>query len=391
MSTYRKERLDEIQVLRGIAFIAVVYQHAIGGFINISADDATRVWMYGMLFLFVKFAVPAFVFITGMVLFYNYYEKVNYPVFLKKRILEILVPYSLWSVVYLLYHEDLTAFDVTNAKHVLRSLLTGTASYHLWFVVMIFPFYLLYPLLLRAFKKVQKWVKSRVSFILLMSALVAGYTFLMWLSSDFMYRIHYDGSYLQYVWIKLRDRNFLFYSFYFVLGGLAAVYLNKWRDYTRRYLPVHHVLFVMLYVYMGYQLVQLSGGYKVNIVYATSLKPSMFFYTAIQLITLYGVLYTITKRNFAHRLTSVLQFIGERSYGAYLIHALVLNYSLAWMNQLGIYRPPLGFSLLAVFFCTIASVGIVHLFGKLPYSHLLFGTTKKKKPDSTVQALSKAS
>lgn len=53
-----------------------------------------------LLLLCSKFAVPVFVFITGMVLFYNYDGALKYGTFLRKRFMDIIVPYIIWSLLY---------------------------------------------------------------------------------------------------------------------------------------------------------------------------------------------------------------------------------------------------------------------------------------------------
>ncbi|WP_235439864.1 hypothetical protein [Paenibacillus sp. DMB20] len=65
----RKERIPEIERLRGLAFLAVVLQHSIAHYsVEEGMGLADGVGMAAML-LAVKFAVPAFIFITGLVLF----------------------------------------------------------------------------------------------------------------------------------------------------------------------------------------------------------------------------------------------------------------------------------------------------------------------------------
>ena len=47
-----------------------------------------------------KFAVPLFIFITGMVLFYNTGEQLKYGRFMQKRLTDVIAPYVVWSLVY---------------------------------------------------------------------------------------------------------------------------------------------------------------------------------------------------------------------------------------------------------------------------------------------------
>src|SRR4051794_27546355 len=100
MRMIRRERIDEIQSMRGIAFFAVVLQHALGMFTRLPGVNIADLAVLSFLFNMAKFAVPMFVFITGIVIFYNYYEKLNYPTYLWKRCKEILVPYAVFTPFY---------------------------------------------------------------------------------------------------------------------------------------------------------------------------------------------------------------------------------------------------------------------------------------------------
>ena len=66
-----KERIPEIERLRGIAFLAVVLRHSIAHYSVAPGMTTGDGLMMAVLLMATKFAVPVFIFITGMVLFYN--------------------------------------------------------------------------------------------------------------------------------------------------------------------------------------------------------------------------------------------------------------------------------------------------------------------------------
>ena len=68
----RRERIGELDVLRALAFLAVVLQHSLGIYIRSADVQLSESTMLGMLFNLSKFAVPTFVFLTGLTLLYNY-------------------------------------------------------------------------------------------------------------------------------------------------------------------------------------------------------------------------------------------------------------------------------------------------------------------------------
>ncbi|MFG0217191.1 acyltransferase, partial [Brevibacillus porteri] len=200
----RKERIGELDLIRAFAFLAVVYQHVIGVYIREPRLTEQVSIVYGMLFHLLKFAVPAFIFITGLVLFYNYSEKVNYISFMRKRITEILVPYGIWSVVYLYLMEKPLGEGAAFVWNVSKHFLTGTSSYHLWFVVMIFQFYLLYPFWQRVFELFRRFVTSRFRLVVALGVSGLVYGGLMWFSARYIpaHGFRFDMNWLDTYFIK---------------------------------------------------------------------------------------------------------------------------------------------------------------------------------------------
>ncbi|HUW66359.1 MAG TPA: acyltransferase [Spirochaetia bacterium] len=369
----RKEWIRELDVMRGLALAAVVFQHALGVYVrrpDIRLPDAA---MIGMLFNFSKFAVPAFVFATGAVLFYNYYDRLNYAVFIRKRIMDIFLPYFLWTILYDLHYNGFRHIDAARLIQMGRETLSGTASYHLWFVVLIFQFYLLYPLLLDLFKQIRRLVSTPARFTALMILLAAIYTWLMWLSASYIEGgyFHPTSGVIRLIFIDYRDRNFLFFSFYFILGAVAGVALTKWREFVTRSVNWNVFLFVGLFLWVGYELMQGASGNQVNLNYSTSLKPSMFFYTVSQILLVYGLSLSLAAGG--SRLYRPLRFAGKYSYGAYLVHALVLEKVVQAMAHFPPVGPYISQSTVAFAFTLVGSVAVTYLISRIPYGNILIG------------------
>ena len=73
-SLLTKERIPELDLLRGFAILGVLMVHAT----SVAATKIPNSIMknvYVFLNTFSTFCVPAFIFLTGFVLFYNYYER----------------------------------------------------------------------------------------------------------------------------------------------------------------------------------------------------------------------------------------------------------------------------------------------------------------------------
>lgn len=367
-----KEKIRELDILRGIALLAVILQHVLGVYSRRVDITSAESIMLGMLFNFSKFAIPAFVLITGIVLFYNHLEKLNYQHFMKKRAMEILVPYLVWTVVYQIYNNGIPSAGFEWIKELIKLMVLGNGSYHLWFVVMIFQFYLLTPVFFAIFKGLGKIVVGRVHFIVIMTLLAVSYALLMWFSSSYIPEGKFNtGIEVVQKLVDYRDRNFLFYSFYFILGAIAGTALVRWRDFVIRSVGWNSILFVFLFLWVGWQLLSSLAGGKINLNYSTSLKPSMFLYTVSQLLLVYGLSMAVMKYN--SFLYGKLELLGRLSYGSYLVHALVLVYAVRIVD----YIVPQGHYLLAValalVICTLVSAGFTMLVSRIPNGKLLTG------------------
>lgn len=370
----RKERIVELDVLRGLALLGVVLQHALGVYIRRPDIQPADAVMIGMLFNLSKFAVPAFVFVTGTVLFYNYYGKFNYLRFMWKRVLEIFLPYLLWTGIYDVYYNGIPSTGLPWLKEFVKKVVLGEGSYHLWFVVMIFQFYFFYPVLLALFKQVCRWVAAGNRRFAMTLALLTGlYILLMWFSASYIpnRNFYLDSKVLNMFLVELRDRNFIYYFFYFFLGGIAGVALQRWRDFVSRSASWNPFLFVTLFLWIGYELMKGAAGGLVNLNYSTSLKPSMFFYTVSEIILLYGLSLAVVKNNPVT--LKLLELTGNFSYGAYLSHALVLIYVIRGMDH---FLPPghqLWMSMVAFLLTAVISTGITALINRIPCGKLLIG------------------
>jgi len=376
-----KERIAEWDVLRGIAFLSIVLQHSIGQFAYRKDTSLFDAYTLAAVYHLIKFGVPAFVFLTGAALVYNYYGKLNYPAFIKKRSIDILVPYFLWTVVYYVYMFPEESIDFQWLKEVGRQVIAPTLGYHFWFILMIFQFYLLFPLFLKGLR----WAKERrgpfqtgsLSFLLAFTGL--GYLALMWVSYKYLpYHTAGYPSFIQYLIIN-RNTNFLFYSFYFIFGAVLALESDHWRKIIKGSFRWNMILFIVAYGWAGYELFRGTGySLPINLNWSTTLKPSMFSLVFSELIVLYSIALKITQKN--NWLNTMLSWLGRYSYGAYLAHALVLAKLVKFIEVFHIKYPALNQHYVLVTFLAFLLVSAVSsltcfIISKLPFGKYLIGPT----------------
>jgi peptidoglycan/LPS O-acetylase OafA/YrhL len=312
---------------------------------------------------FARFAVPAFILITGFTLASSYIVKghpFKYFIFLKQRIFSVLIPYILWSVSYyffLQYCENNFNLWSLLSWELIKTLFLGTAAYHLYFIVLICQFYVLAPLFLTLYKKYPH--PSRIITLGLFLQLIAtiyNYHFVN------MTGIPFIDALIQYL-----DRNFILWTGYFLIGMGLAAKLTSFRIWVERYR--FWIITAILLTWTGLVLEFLystrAGQPFAGVI--TSVKPLVFFYTLSAIPILFWLqpkINSVPIRNFYTQ-------ISKYSFGMYLIHPLVI-----WWIQIILVNIHLPTTILVVFFSYIFCITLSYL--GVSAANLLFTYIKFK-------------
>ena len=331
-----KGKLEEIDVLRGFAFLAVVLQHVVASYFT---NPGYSVVILSLILSISRFAVPMFVFITGLVLFYSS-KKLSYLKFINRRFSKIFIPYALITILYYVYQTSSNIMHQENLLLILKDylylLVTGKGSYHLWFVVMIFQFYLLIPLFKCVINKNNGFKKNM--FILGVSFII--YSVVMYARS---YYIPYICNGLKStcfdILLVYLDRNFIPWFFYFMLGGMAGLYLEEWKGIIAKFFKLNMMIYLIgsapiIYLLLTNKTVQVTAWYA-QISAPLSIRMIVFLTASIPV--LYFIAQVISKKKGVF--SYIIKAFGYHSYGCYLVHAFVLHFLrsftttvLGWMN-----------------------------------------------------------
>ncbi|MEG2892755.1 MAG: acyltransferase [Clostridium sp.] len=321
-----KKRIEEVDILRGVAFLAVVLQHSLASFIYEPTVNTYEGIISAFILNSLRFAVPIFVFMTGFSLYYTDKGQ-GYFEFLLKRFKQIIVPYMLWTLVYdILMFFIMGRFDLSLKDIVYQYfnyVLTGTGFYHLWYMAMIIQFYIVFPVFKIFINKKRSFTLNTIVLIIFFIAHIGLlYWYNYYAGAQFALATGLLKEILQY-----SDRIFIVWMFYFVFGAYFSIYYERLKVIFIKLKYVWFIGFIVSMAYIMKLMISSSsyndvGGYVINHAIGGPLNMPMIPLLLFSMLSLYVISVKILEYN----ISKYILLAGKYSFGAYLIHALVLHY-----------------------------------------------------------------
>ncbi len=321
----KKRKILEIDILRAISALAVITIHVTAYFTNIPVFNALQLSM-AYIDNLSGFAVPSFIFISGLVLYKNH-NVINGKIieFYLKRFSKILPIYFLFSLSYFFYTEIIdrikgreVPFDIIKLMY---KLMTGGTFYHLWYFGILFQFYLLYPLFLKLYKK------YKIKFVITTFFIQYLWSYLGVNIINSLGKIIVNGN---------LSLPFAFsHIFWFTLGFYFLE--NKEKIISIINIKIGIILTLILNIvrtmpfYYGLQQFKYENipSHYFNI--TTAINPIFFL---IEILVAYKISLVIIEKN--NKITNILKKIGNYSLEIYLTHALILILLTKILNKIKI-------------------------------------------------------
>src|SRR5437868_10294297 len=360
----------ELDLMRPVTAVTVIAVHVLAFTLFLNKTTAGMQVQYGII-TSVHFTREVFMFITALALTYVYFGRpFSGKRFWAKRSIGILVPYCIWSIAYT-WVNTAQHSPAAFAKLALLNILTGNASYQLYYILLTLQLYLVLPLFLLILKHIKHhpWRALSISFAL--------QVFLMYADYRYLQQGTLASSGVWQVVAAYQDRFLLTYQFYFILGGLAALYLKQARAFVLsdgKWIVSGFVL--ALAAVCVHFLLQVDVSHA-SLGYATSvLQPMMTFYSPT-VIVLLGFLAcrwaSWTDQQGHPKGYRFWRLLSDASFGIYLVHVFILTALLQRVVPLMPEAWPVALRVFLTWFLTAGgAAGISILLMKTPVlSHLV--------------------
>ena len=309
----KKPYLESIEYIRGVSMLGVVAIHT--GSQYILLNPTPNVNLVALFEVVSRFSVPIFFFISAFGLFYrmNLAKPFEYGNFLRRRFKAVLIPYLMWSTLYLVHDNWFYGYSLfPEIDYAAEIYFFGLGKYHLYFLVILIWFYLLMPLWI--------WIIKRITPAKLILLLAAQILFDYWSS--------YSAGASENLFFKWRlNWLVLHYVFIFILGGLLGINSEnffKWCSERKKIISATFLITLTALLGWFYYLIYVKSFSVLSAVNtAHQLSPLGIFYT-IGASIFFFMLFENVK--IPARIKNFLSLLGKNSYFVYLAHPFAIHY-----------------------------------------------------------------
>ena len=312
-----RARLGTLDVCRGLAILVVLFIHVSGHFLpalHPAKSPTPPNWAWYALAALNQdgqWAVPCFLMLSAFVNALSLARGNDVSRYAKRRVQTALVPYVLWSGVYIVVDSLLSHRHFPGPLHIAKLLLTGTAHFHLYFFVLVLEMYVLLPLLVPLFQRRPLfWAVAAIA-----AALQAG------------------GYVFNRYWFTLHHKPLLTGT---ILWDILPVALGLWLFGQSARWPE-----IFRRGVWGAGIVTLAAGAVYTPLAVAAMLPHAHINTALYQFGEWGytagmsfLVLALAGALGRSRLTSLLSYLGAESLAIYVMHPLAISF----LDKVGLNR-----------------------------------------------------
>ncbi|MBM7600171.1 surface polysaccharide O-acyltransferase-like enzyme [Virgibacillus halotolerans] len=352
----QKKYFYEISFIRAIACMCIVMVHVTAGFYH--ENDQTFSWLTQFFNQISRYGTPAFAIISGFLLYNQVVKrgfKFNY--FFKSRINKVIIPFLVWSVIYLLLKWSYNKFEFPNftsadeVKDFIYFFFTGKSNYHLYFIAIVVQFYLLFPVL--------QFFKSKKNLILF--TLVAFFINYFFVTNTINIGHGFFNKFIN-------ERVFFFHwAYYFFLGGLLVYYWERIMVWVKNN-TIFSITLGIVVIISGIFEYLFAEGIESN-------RPMNMISLPLLFIAFASVYTALT---FWPKTRDFIVNIGNYSMGIYLVHPFILFF-LRNHDLFKVFYDRTRYLPLVYLITFFTSILVVKVILKLPFGNYIVTVVKSNK------------
>lgn len=394
MATKKKKKyLYEVDLMRVLFIGGVLLNHTTTAFKNNVGNGSGSQLFIEATHLMLHFTRMGFMFMTGLVLVLNYYNRDNHWLhFWKKRYISVGIPYIGWNAI-LMWFATVTAGVAISwpdyYKNLIDAIIHGN-KYYMYYILVTFQLYLIFPLIVYMFKKLPKHHTAILAAsAIIQLLLVIGIKY--WLPGV-------DRDSWWYLF-RAYGMNVLVYQFYFIAGAFVAIHY----DQVDKFIEKNHRVIGWSTLVMAIGTVFLFFGnqniLKLSMSATESIhQPFIFIYDTFMIAFVFWI-----GRQYAHARNNGLPKIIDRmvsnmakvSFGIYLVQTIPITLLYGILSMVKVpsivmllllplgYAFVLGGAFLISWFCyKVPPFGV--LIGRLQW-HLKKGVKKYVRNNESIK------
>ncbi|MGH9128112.1 MAG: acyltransferase [Acidimicrobiales bacterium] len=366
--------LRSVDVVRVITVAGVISVH------SISFTNSRTSPFPGALVSLLHVNREIFLLLSAFVLTYAYGRRPQWKVtsFWRRRYLLVVTPYVCWSAIYCGLNEGPFTSVAQGFERFGYDLISGAASFHLYFLLLSMQLYLVFPLLLKALKALRR---HHLALLVVSFAAQVGFT------SVFFYWPPSTGI-LGY-WAGHPNTDLLSYQFYVIAGGVAALrwdQLSSWVAAHRRLVTASVGAALALGLTSYFADLRLLG---MSVPRASQVFQPLIAVESVAFATGVLCLGQWVEERGSTRILRVASVGSDTSFGVYLAHPLLLDTLLGLLTSAGVLGTIQGAGVIATLAFDVAIVvPVVYataaagawLVRRTPLSLALTGRARQQRP-----------
>ncbi|HJF86493.1 MAG TPA: acyltransferase [Companilactobacillus farciminis] len=320
VKTRKKKYLHEVDLMRVLFIGGVLLNHTTTAFKNNVGDGSGSELFLEATHLALHFTRMGFMFMTGLVLVLNYYNKEHHWLkFWKKRYISVGIPYIGWNAI-MMWFTTITAGVALSWPNYFQNLYDAIIhgnKFYMYYILVTFQLYLIFPLLVYMFKKFKNHhVAILVASAIIQLLLVIGIKY--WLPGV-------DRSSWWYLF-RAYGMNVLVYQFYFVAGAFVAIHY----DQVDKFIEKNHRVIGWSTLALAIGTVALFFG-NINILHLSMSatlsihQPFIFIYDTFMIVFVFwiGRQYAHARNHgFPNWLEKIIKNMSKVSFGIYLVQTI---------------------------------------------------------------------